>query len=65
VPAPWPSRSHQRTADQLVAALRDTRIRALEISPLPPPPWIDAPRRPAALFLLWAATVAATTSIVR
>ncbi|MBM2623044.1 hypothetical protein JIG36_46850 [Actinoplanes sp. LDG1-06] len=64
VPAPWPSRSHQRTADQLVAALRDTRIRALSMSPLPPPPMLDVPRRPLLLFVAWAATVAATTLIV-
>ncbi|MBL7258483.1 hypothetical protein [Paractinoplanes lichenicola] len=64
VPAPWPSRSHQRTADQLVAALRDTRIRALALSPLPPPPELEVPRRPLLLFALWAATVAATMLIV-
>ncbi|GID31381.1 hypothetical protein [Paractinoplanes brasiliensis] len=65
VPPPWPARSQQRTADQLVAALRDTRIRALALSPLPPPPYIETPRRPLLLLTLWAATVAVTTLIVR
>ncbi|WP_127503608.1 hypothetical protein [Actinoplanes solisilvae] len=64
VPAPWPSRAHQRSADQLVAALRDTRLRALSLSPLPPPPELDVPRRPVLLFAVWAATVAATTAIL-
>ncbi|WP_250002540.1 hypothetical protein [Actinoplanes sp. M2I2] len=64
VPAPWPARSHQRSADELVAALRDTRIRALEMSPLPPPPLIEPPRRPVALLVAWAVSVAATTLIV-
>ncbi|MGK5681840.1 hypothetical protein [Actinoplanes sp. URMC 104] len=64
VPPPWPSAAHQRTADQLVAALRDARIRALETSPLPPPPDIEVPRRPVLLYVLWAATVAATTLIL-
>jgi len=64
VPPPWPSTSYQRTADQLVAALRDTRLRALALSPLPPPPEIDVPRRPVLLFAAWAATVAATLLIL-
>ena len=49
-PAPWPSTAEQRSADQLVAALREARTRSLAISPLPAPPEIDVPRRPTALY---------------
>jgi len=49
-PAPWPSTAGQRSADQLVAALREARTRSLAISPLPAPPEIDVPRRPTALY---------------
>nr|WP_296065938.1 hypothetical protein [uncultured Actinoplanes sp.] len=65
VPAPWPSRAAQRSADQLVAALRDARAQSFEISPVPPPPEIDVPRRPVTLLVAWALSVAATTLIVR
>ncbi len=64
VPAPWPSKAHQRTADQLVAALRDTRIRALALSPLPPPPRLEEPRRPFLLVVAWLAVTAATIMIL-
>lgn len=64
VPAPWPPKSGQRTADELVAALRVARTRSFEISPLAPPPEIAAPRRPFALYPAWALTVAVTMLIV-
>jgi len=63
VPAPWPSPAVQRSADQLVAALRDCRSRSFAISPLPPPPRIEVPRRPLALYLAWLAAVALTVLI--
>jgi hypothetical protein len=50
VPPPWPSPAAQRSADQLVAALRDARTRSFELSPLPPPPEIEVPRRPGLLY---------------
>ncbi|NMO51552.1 hypothetical protein HH310_10155 [Actinoplanes sp. TBRC 11911] len=64
VPAPWPSPQAQRSADQLVAALRDARQQSFAISPVPPPPEIDVPHRPVALLLAWALSVVATTLIV-
>lgn len=64
VPAPWPSPDAQRSADQLVAALRDARQQSFAISPVPPPPDIDVPRRPVTLLVAWAVSVAATTLIV-
>jgi hypothetical protein len=64
VPAPWPSPGAQRNADQLVAALRDARAQSFAISPVPPPPEIDVPRRPVTLLLAWAVSVAATMLIV-
>ena len=63
-PAPWPATSGQRTADELVAALRVARTRSFEISPLAPPPDIAAPRRPFALYPAWLLTVAVTLLIV-
>jgi hypothetical protein len=63
VPAPWPSPAAQRSADQLVAALRDCRSRSFAISPLPPPPRIEVPRRPLSLYLAWLAAVALTVLI--
>jgi hypothetical protein len=64
VPPPWPSAESQRSADELVAALRDARNRSFAISPLPPPPAIEVPRRPWALYLAWLASVAATVLIL-
>jgi hypothetical protein len=64
VPAPWPAKSDQRTADELVAALRVARTRSFEISPLAPPPDIAVPRRPFALYPVWLLTVVVTMLIV-
>ena len=64
VPPPWPSPESQRTADELVAALRDARNRSFAISPLPPPPAIETPRRPWALYLAWLASVGAALLIL-
>ncbi len=64
-PAPWPARAQQRTADQLVAALRVARTRSFEISPLGPPPEIEVPRRPVAIYPALALTVVATLLIAR
>jgi hypothetical protein len=64
-PAPWPARADQRTADQLVAALRVARTRSFELSPLGPPPEIELPRRPLALLPALVLTVAAACAIVR
>ncbi|MFI6072688.1 hypothetical protein ACIA5C_13970 [Actinoplanes sp. NPDC051343] len=63
-PAPWPQKSGQRTADELVAALRVARTRSFEISPLAPPPEIAAPRRPFAIYPAWLLTVVVTMLIV-
>jgi hypothetical protein len=63
-PSPWPAGAAQRTADELVAALRVARTRSLEISPLGPPPEITVPRRPLALYPVWLCTVAVTMVIV-
>jgi hypothetical protein len=64
VPPPWPSAESQRTADQLVAALRDARSQSFVITPLPPPPDIDVPRRPVALYLAWLGSVVLTVGIL-
>jgi hypothetical protein len=64
VPPPWPPGGAQRTADQLVAALREARTQSFAISPLPPPPEIETPRRPLPLAAVWALTVAAALVIV-
>jgi hypothetical protein len=63
-PAPWPARAGQRTADQLVAALRVARTRSFELSPLAPPPEIDLPGRPLAIYPALALTVLAALLIV-
>jgi hypothetical protein len=63
-PAPWPSRAAQRSAAQLVAALRDARAQSFAISPLPPPPEIEVPHRPLLLALAWLASVAAAVLIL-
>jgi hypothetical protein len=63
-PAPWPASATQRTADELVAALRVARTRSFEISPLAPPPEISVPRRPLVLYAAWLLTVAMTMLIV-
>jgi len=63
-PPPWPAKAGQRTADELVAALRVARTRSLELSPLAPPPEITPPRRPLALYPAWMLTVAVTMLIV-
>jgi len=64
VPPPWPSPDRQRNADELVAALRDARNRSFAISPLPPPPAIEVPRRPLALYVAWLASVGVTLLIL-
>jgi hypothetical protein len=64
VPPPWPASATQRTADELVAALRVARTRSFEISPLAPPPEIAVPRRPFALYPAWLLTVVVTVLIV-
>jgi hypothetical protein len=64
VPPPWPSAESQRNADQLVAALRDARSQSFAISPLPPPPEIDVPRRPLSLYAAWLLSVAITLLVV-
>jgi hypothetical protein len=58
-PAPWPPWATQRTADQLVAALRFAQHRAMAADHAPPPPEITVPGRPLALYALWLATIAA------
>jgi hypothetical protein len=50
VPPPWPTAAAQRNAAQLVAALRDSRTRSFELSPLPPPPEIEVPARPLMIY---------------
>jgi len=64
VPPPWPSAAVQRTADELVAALRDARTQSFEISPLPPPPEIEAPHRPVLLYPACALSVIAALLVV-
>ncbi|GAA0472140.1 hypothetical protein Ade02nite_51750 [Paractinoplanes deccanensis] len=68
VPMPWPKpqagAGRQRTPEELVAALRDARTRSLALSPLPPPPEIQVPRRPVALYLAWAAVTAGSAFIL-
>jgi hypothetical protein len=64
VPPPWPSADRQRSADQLVAALRDARSQSFAISPLPPPPSIEVPRRPPALYGAWLAAVVITVLVL-
>lgn len=64
VPPPWPSPDSQRSADQLVAALRDARSQSFVFSPLPPPPDIEVPRRPVALLTAWLVSVAVTVLIL-
>jgi len=59
-PPPWPPWSTQRTADQLVAALRFAQHRAMAADRAPPPPEISVPARPFTIYALWLATVAAT-----
>jgi hypothetical protein len=62
-PPPWPSWAAQRTADQLVAALRDARRQALDIAGAPAPPDIAVPGRPLLLYAVWAGTVAVALAI--
>jgi hypothetical protein len=64
VPPPWPTPDSQRTADQLVAALREARNGSFVFSPLPPPPEIEVPRRPVALVGAWLLSVAVTVLIL-
>jgi hypothetical protein len=64
VPPPWPARATQRSADQLVAALRDARTRSFELSPLPPPPEIEVPRRPGLLYPACVLSVALAVYII-
>jgi hypothetical protein len=56
-PRPWPSWVTQRTADQLVAGLRDARRQALDGPHTPAPPDLAVPSRPLVLYVVWAATV--------
>ncbi|MEV4348828.1 hypothetical protein AB0J83_30600 [Actinoplanes sp. NPDC049596] len=63
-PPPWPKPKSQRTADQLVAALRESRTRSLALSPLPPPPEIEVPRRPLLLYAAWAVATAGTALVL-
>jgi hypothetical protein len=62
-PRPWPSWTAQRTADQLVAALRDARRQALDTAGAPAPPDIAVPGRPLLLYAVWAATVAVALAV--
>jgi hypothetical protein len=62
-PAPWPSWTAQRTAEQLVAALRDTRRQALDTAGAPAPPDIAVPGRPLLLYAVWVATVVAAVAL--
>jgi hypothetical protein len=62
-PPPWPRGSAQRTGDQLVAALRAARTRAFAGGELPAPPEIRVPRRPPALWALYAVTVAGALAL--
>ncbi|MGX6606431.1 hypothetical protein ACWKSP_30530 [Micromonosporaceae bacterium Da 78-11] len=64
VPPPWPSAQAQRSASQLVAALRDARTQSFEVSPLPPPPEIDVPRRPGLLYPAWMLSVALSVLLI-
>jgi hypothetical protein len=57
-PPPWPPWAAQRTADELVAALRHAHHRALGADHAPPPPEISLTGRPPAWYAIWAATVA-------
>jgi hypothetical protein len=62
-PRPWPSWAAQRTAGQLVAALRDARRQALDTAGAPAPPDLAEPARPLALYLVWAVTVAGAVAL--
>ncbi len=64
VPPPWPSPDSQRSADQLVAALRDARSQSFAISPLPPPPEIEVPRRPLPWYAAWLVSVVLSVLIL-
>ncbi|MEU4240132.1 hypothetical protein [Actinoplanes sp. NPDC026619] len=65
VPPPWPSPESQRSADQLVAALREARNQSFAIRPLPPPPVVEVPRRPVPLYGAWLLSVVLTVLILR
>jgi glyoxylase-like metal-dependent hydrolase (beta-lactamase superfamily II) len=56
-PKPWPPWAAQRTADQLVAGLRDARRQALDGPHTPAPPDLAVPSRPLLLYAVWALTV--------
>lgn len=60
-PQPLPG-FRQRSADQLVAALRAARTRAFDGGDLPPP-LVEVPRRPLILLAAWAATVAGAAAL--
>jgi hypothetical protein len=62
-PAPWPSWTAQRTAEQLVAALRDTRRQALDTAGAPAPPDVAVPGRPLLLYAVWIATVVGAVAL--
>jgi hypothetical protein len=62
-PRPWPSWVAQRTADQLVAGLRDARRQALDGPHTPAPPDLPTPHRPVLLYLVWAGTVLAVAAL--
>jgi hypothetical protein len=63
-PRPWPPWVGQRTPEQLVAGLRDARIKAFAGGPLPAVPEIVVPARPIALYAAWALTVAAVLALM-
>ncbi|GAA2637310.1 hypothetical protein [Paractinoplanes durhamensis] len=64
VPPPWPKPASQRSADQLVAALRVARNQSFAISPLPPPPDVEVPSRPIKLYGAWLLSVVLTVLIL-
>ena len=64
-PRPWPSWSTQRTAEQLVAALRFAQHRAIAAEHAPPPPEISLTGRPLPLYPAWLATVALAALLTR
>jgi hypothetical protein len=62
-PKPWPSWVAQRTADQLVAGLRDARRQALDGPHTPAPPDLAVPSRPVLLYAVWILTVVGVAAL--